>query len=118
MKAKLELESGVVSATVPALGYMDAAVVGELGGLELAVEHVRVTSEGAPSYRADPIVVLAMTPDTMRTLAILLAEKTGMPLLNEREWRNVVGALNATATPGAVFDGRELADRIEQSLGS
>lgn len=121
MNGKLELTEGVVTALIPkAGGYMDAAVLGDLSGIELGIERSVVYIGENPSYRPDLTLSISMNVETMTNLFYLLATKLGLPAFGETEWTAIAEALRFRVTSrkvdrdlGNAADLAELAERIE-----
>lgn len=119
---RLTFDTGVISANVPDGAYMDAAVVGDMAGIEVAIGDPVVRFGRDESYRADPILVLDLTPTRMRELLTLLTARLDLPALSDPEWRLVVRALYelaaTTRTPSErdVEQIRRLAERIDAAL--
>jgi hypothetical protein len=106
MHGKLTLTDGVVSATVAPGAHMDAAVVGEHGGIELAVKDATVfLGQAANEWRANPIISLALDPQTMQVLALELLHALGAPAFTDPEWLKIADACEQAGLG-------ELAERI------
>lgn len=118
MSFTVQTDEGVVSAHVPAGAFMDAAANDTMAALEFAVHSVVARDTAAPEHRAKCVVSLSMDPATMRGLVFLLADKSGLPLLNEQQWRHVCTALRYMDVDTSRRDGEELADHIERSWPS
>lgn len=108
-----KITNGVVSGTIKPLGYVDAAVHGETAGLEIALENVRVSDHAQPSYRAPLVLTLACSPENLKVLALVFAERSGMPLFNDREWRLIADHLD-----GTVFTGEGVHDPVLHELAA
>jgi hypothetical protein len=118
-------ERVVVSARINGDAYMDAARVGDIGGLEVEVDlHALRTMSSPREYRgARDMVVLDAHPATLERLALTILDKLDKPALNESEWRLVVHALRqlTNGEPSATRDDAEiraLADRLETQAAS
>ena len=108
----------VVTANIPAGAHMDAAIAGEIAGIELEVSRSALRSNTARSERRAALTLtLDMTPGTMRDLAYLLVDRLGWPAFTEPEWRRIASALNAGRLASTDRDERlilaTLAERIE-----
>jgi hypothetical protein len=87
---KLELNEGVVSVSLdhrePNV-YMDAAVLNDLSGIEMALDRATVHLGPNASYQAPMALNIALTKQQMERLLYLLADKLDLPAFTEREWR-------------------------------
>lgn len=88
----VKTEEGVVTGRVNGV-YMDAAVVGELAGLDVSLDHMHAFDGQRETRHARLQMTLDMTPDIMRQLVVLLAEKCGMPAFTAREWAEIADML-------------------------
>lgn len=106
MHGRLTLTDGVVSATVAPDAHMDAAVVDDYGGIELAVKDATVfLGQAANEWRANPILSLALDPQTMQLLALELLRALGAPAFTDPEWLKIADACTKAGLG-------ELAERI------
>jgi hypothetical protein len=105
----VKTDEGVVTGRVDGI-YMDAAVAGDTAGLEVSLETAHAFDQARGTRHRKLELTLDMTPQTMRELAVLLAQKSGLPALNEREWRMVAQALLASGES-------ELADQVATAYG-
>jgi 3-oxoacyl-(acyl-carrier-protein) synthase len=109
-------DQGVVTGTVNGL-YMDAAVVGDLAGLEVSLDRMHAFDEHRETRHAQLQLSLDMTPDVMRQLVVMLAEKTGQPMFTTREWAVIAETLRDIGRRrNGARDLIEYADRIRAGL--
>lgn len=102
MKLTANIDECYIALTVPHGGYADAARAGNIAGLELAVKpELRIGSalneQGQRTYRDPPVLILDFHPDTGRALAIMLAQKMGLPIFTEPEWQTIAQACEIAA---------------------
>lgn len=72
-------EEGVVTGAVNG-DHMDAAVAGSMAGLELSLDRMHAFDEHRGTRPARLTLTLDMSPETMRQMALLLADKCGLRL--------------------------------------
>jgi len=112
-------EEGVVTGHVNGV-YMDAAVVGEMAGLEVSLDRMHAFDGHRSTRHARLELTLDMTPDVMRQMAVLLANKCGMATSEREELRDeAIDALHSivrlrdqgASITDAIDHGREIVDR-------
>lgn len=108
---RLTLHEGLVSARIAPLALMDAAVSGELAGIELECEMVDVFVGPQATYRSTLTLDLSMRPSAMEALRDLLARRLPGPAFTEAEWRKLRNICIAQGDQG-------FADRIEEGLNA
>lgn len=127
--AKLSFDEGLVVARLDPLGMIDAAVSGELAGVELELhpeQGVNVYVGEQPSYRSKLTLSLTMRPRTLERLVYQVAHKVGLtvmpggtPAFTQGEWELLAeyarDAAMANEGPRNETDDRvlEMAKRIE-----
>lgn len=112
MTGRVWVTEGVVSARVEPGSLIDAAVSGEMAGLEFEVADATVHFGPRTDYRSDCTLSLSMRPHTMETLLTVLADKLQLPAFNSREWNDIADMLADAPGPNAT----QLAQRIREAL--
>lgn len=124
MHGMLEVTEGLLSVGVPTNGHMDAAVQDDIGAFEIELGTPANIFVGPRSdYKGALTLNVAIHPGRMRELAVLLADKSGMPAFGEGAWRTIAAVLLAAssddaykaAAPPEVL--QEWAKRIDEAYG-
>jgi hypothetical protein len=119
---KLTLTEGVISARIEPLAMIDAAVSGELAGVEVDITDAVVYVGPRTDYRSDLTLSLSMRPHTMATLRDRLATTLPGPAFTDGEWRSMLDCLREYAALPDSEDNcsiaANLADRIEEGLNA
>lgn len=95
---RLSIEQGMVSGTMHAGVYVDAAIVGDTAGFEFAADAVTVSvgpntnATGERTMHAPITATFATTPKGMELLALKLLEALGAPAFTTAEWLRIVDA--------------------------
>jgi hypothetical protein len=109
---KLTLDEGLISVNLPTPAAIDAAVSGDMAGIEFEVDHANITIGPRSDYRAPLTLSISLHPGKMLELAVALLDALGTPAFNEREWRTIANALRdqfaVVATEGNAHSANEL----------
>lgn len=109
ISGRLVATEGVITSSLPNGGYMDAALSGDLFGVEFGLNENAVIDLGADaSYRPDLALSLSMNKGTANKLLHLLAEKLGLPAFNKEEWLRIAWALDRLDRIGQVDEHDDL----------
>lgn len=111
MHLTAKIDGHGVSLTATDSGYMDAAVVNTLAGLELEIQgELRVAER---DDKRSNILSMTLTPARMRALGLLLLAKSGAPALTEPQWRQVIDALRTSSAEVNQTLARQIQTQLE-----
>lgn len=115
---KLNFDEGLISARLDPLGMIDAAVSGEIAGIELELhpeQGVNIFLGEQSSYRSKLTLSLSMRPHTLERFVYIVAHKVGLTVLKsdaigftEVEWRRIRDACD-------LANASDLAERIRRA---
>lgn len=92
MELKADIGKGAVSLRVPDDAFVDAGHASQLAGVEIGVDpEVRVSE----NERRTAHVSVSFSLEKGREIAVVLAQKLGLPAFTEPEWLEIAGVLEA-----------------------
>lgn len=116
---KLSLDEGVLAASAPVDVRIDAAVHGDMAGIELiGLEHANVNIGLTADRHPGVTLALEMHPATLMRVALTALEALGTPTFTQPEWLDIANALRTLGTYDANPTNiaperlRDLAERI------